>query len=94
MICAQTLVAGVSVSRVARRDDVNANQIFNWLKDPRFMGGGSDEDAVRFCQLRLWLPRATRSNAAPRLAARSRSSLRVAIGCGSAEFMMPRRWPD
>ena len=48
MICAQTRVAGVSVSQVARRYDMNANQIFNWLKDPRFMGGGLDEDDVRF----------------------------------------------
>jgi len=38
MICAQTRVAGVSVARVARRYDVYANQSFNWLKDPRFMG--------------------------------------------------------
>lgn len=36
MICAQTRVSGVSVSQVARRFDVNANQVFNWLKDPRF----------------------------------------------------------
>mgnify|MGYP003700849947 CR=1 FL=1 len=35
-ICRQTSVPGVSVSRVARRYDVNANQVFNWLKDPRF----------------------------------------------------------
>ena len=36
MICAQTRVRGASVSKVARRYDVNANQVFNWLKDPRF----------------------------------------------------------
>ncbi len=36
MICAQTRVSGVSVSQVARRYDVNANQVYNWLKDPRF----------------------------------------------------------
>jgi len=42
MICVQTRLAGVSVSQVARRYDVNANQVFNWLKDPRF---SSDEDA-------------------------------------------------
>jgi len=36
MICAQTRVRGVSVSKVARRYDVNANQVFNWLKEPRF----------------------------------------------------------
>ena len=36
MICAQTRVPGVSVSKVARRYDINANQVFNWLKEPRF----------------------------------------------------------
>ena len=36
MICAQTVVPGVSVAQVARRYDLNANQIFNWLKDPKF----------------------------------------------------------
>ena len=35
-IVAQTQVPGVSVSEVARRYDVNANQVFNWIKDPRF----------------------------------------------------------
>ena len=39
MICGQTRVLGVSVSQVARRYDVNANQVFNWLKDPRFADG-------------------------------------------------------
>ena len=53
MICAQTRVAGVSVSQVARRYDMNANQIFNWLKDPRFMGGGLDEDDVRFLPVEI-----------------------------------------
>ncbi|NSY41612.1 transposase, partial [Leisingera sp. ANG59] len=36
MVCAQTRVPGVSVAQVARRYDVNANQVFNWLKEPRF----------------------------------------------------------
>ena len=36
MICAQTRVPGVSVSQVARRYDVNANLVFNWLKEPCF----------------------------------------------------------
>jgi len=35
-ICLQTQVAGVSVAQVARRYAMNANQIFNWLKDERF----------------------------------------------------------
>ena len=36
IICAQACLPGVSVAQVARRYDVNANQVFNWLKDPRF----------------------------------------------------------
>ena len=35
-IVAQARVPGVSVSQVARRYDVNANQVFNWIRDPRF----------------------------------------------------------
>jgi len=35
-ICLQTQAAGVSVAQVARRYAMNANQIFNWLKDERF----------------------------------------------------------
>lgn len=32
MVVAQSLVAGVSVSRIARDHDVNANQVFAWRK--------------------------------------------------------------
>jgi transposase len=35
-ICQQTIAPGVSVAQVARRYALNANQIFNWLKDSRF----------------------------------------------------------
>ena len=49
MICAQTRVAGVSVAQVARRYDVNANQVFNWLKEPRFAAEADEEqDVPRF----------------------------------------------
>ena len=41
-IVAQTRVPGVSVSRVARRYDVNANMVFKWLRDPRFMPSADD----------------------------------------------------
>jgi transposase len=43
MICAQTRAPGISVSQIARRYDVNANQVFNWLKDTRF---SLDEEGV------------------------------------------------
>lgn len=49
MICAQTTVPGVSVAQVARRFDLNANQIFNWLKDPKFAPDDqADEDEAKF----------------------------------------------
>ena len=36
MICRQARLPGLSVSQVARRYDVNANLVFNWLRDARF----------------------------------------------------------
>tara|TARA_R110002073_G_scaffold297977_2_gene464498 strand:- start:586 stop:957 length:372 start_codon:yes stop_codon:yes gene_type:complete len=48
MICAQTRFPGVSVSQVARRYDVNANQVFNWLKDPLFAAPPDDVDIAMF----------------------------------------------
>lgn len=43
VICAQTRLAGVSVSQVARRYDVNTNLVFTWLRDPRFAGTAEDQ---------------------------------------------------
>ncbi len=53
MICAQTRVAGVSVSQVARRYDVNANQVFNWLKDTRFSLDGETGDQACFLPVEI-----------------------------------------
>jgi len=53
MICAQTRVPGVSVSQVARRYNVNANQVFNWLKDPRFSRSDTVEDAACFLPVEI-----------------------------------------
>ena len=40
---------GVSVAQVARRYAVNANQVFNWLKEPRFAAKADEEqDLPRF----------------------------------------------
>ncbi len=65
MICAQTVVSGVSVAQVARRYDLNANQIFNWLKDPKF---GPDaqaaEDEARFLPVEV-IAKPTRPEAIP-----------------------------
>lgn len=48
MICSQARVPGVSVAQVARRYDLNANQVFNWLKDSRFAPEESTDDSARF----------------------------------------------
>lgn len=42
-IVAQAMAPGVSVAQVARRYDLNANQVFNWARDPRFQ---PSEDAI------------------------------------------------
>lgn len=56
MICAQTRFPGVSVSQVARRYDVNANQVFNWLKDPKFAASPRDDDVARFLPVEIVEP--------------------------------------
>ena len=56
IICAQTRYPGVSVSQVARRYDVNANQVFNWLKDPQFTASPEDTDITRFLPVEVIEP--------------------------------------
>ncbi len=56
MICAQTRFPGVSVSQVARRYDVNANQVFNWLKDPQFAASPEGDDVARFLPVEVVEP--------------------------------------
>lgn len=56
MICAQTRLPGVSVSQVARRYDVNANQVFNWLKTPEFSARPNDDDVARFLPVEVVEP--------------------------------------
>jgi transposase len=53
LICAQTRRAGISVSQVARRYDVNANLVFKWLRDPRFAPDGAAEDEGRFLPVEI-----------------------------------------
>lgn len=47
-ICLQTLAPGVSVAQVALRYAMNANLIFNWLKDPRFAPDGFEVEEPVF----------------------------------------------
>lgn len=54
MICTQTVVPGDSATQVARRYDLNANQIFNWLKDPKFAPGEqADDDEAKFLSVEV-----------------------------------------
>ena len=53
MICAQTRFPGVSVSQVARRYDVNANQVFNWLKDTRLAASDEVDDTACFLPVEI-----------------------------------------
>jgi len=77
MICAQTRFPGVSVSQVARRYDVNANQVFNWLKDPKFAPGSKDADAARFLPVEIVAP--AQSDATPVAVP---GEIEVALVCG------------
>lgn len=52
-ICSQTRVPGVSVAQVARRYALNANQVFNWLKDPRYMVGEDVSAGSRFLPMEI-----------------------------------------
>ncbi len=52
-ICLQTLAPGVSVSQVARRYAMNANQIFNWLKDERFAPSPDETDTAVFLPIEV-----------------------------------------
>ena len=55
-ICRQTTAPGVSVAQVALRYTVNANLIFNWLRDPRYRpapGTGPEEASLRFLPVEI-----------------------------------------
>ena len=53
-ICAQTRVPGVSVAQVARRYSMNANLLFKWLRDPKFVEDfAPDEDDLVFLPVEI-----------------------------------------
>jgi transposase len=55
-ICLQTTAPGVSVAQVALRYTVNANLIFKWLRDPKYLpkpGTGSEEAGLRFLPVEI-----------------------------------------
>ena len=52
-ICQQTTMPGVSVAQVGRRYAVNANLIFKWLKDPRFVPGAIEVEETTFLPVEI-----------------------------------------
>jgi len=56
MICPQTRLPGISVRQVARRYDVNANQVFNWLTNAKFAAGPENEDVTPFLPIEVVEP--------------------------------------
>ncbi|MDG1208294.1 MAG: transposase [Paracoccaceae bacterium] len=55
-ICLQTTAPGVSVAQVARRYSMNANLIFKWLRDTRYVPEVATEDAVTFLPVEVVAP--------------------------------------
>lgn len=53
LICSQTRAPGVSVAQVARRYALNANQVFNWLKDARYAAVDDGDDRSRFLPVEI-----------------------------------------
>ena len=81
MVCAQTRVPGVSVSQVARRYDVNANLVFTWLRDRRFVSRepaeGSPEELGPFLPVQIVEEHEWRH---PATGAQSRIEIDLAVG--------------
>src|SRR3954447_25072293 len=52
-ICRETRAPGVSVAQVARRHVLNANLIFKWLKNPRFVPAAAVEQEPVFLPVEI-----------------------------------------
>ena len=82
-ICLQTLAPGVSVSQVARRYAMNANQIFNWLKDERFVPSPDETEAAAFLPIEVCSePKPLPSVLEPDTACRSHGRVEIALSNG------------
>ena len=52
-VVAETRVSGGSVAAVARRYDINANQVFNWLRDARYLSSSAADEAATFVPVKV-----------------------------------------
>ncbi len=89
LIWRQARVPGISVGQVARRYDVNTNQVFTWLRDPRDRGEvppGLEVADVDARSMAVELVASTGADRAPcapvQDAGASRSLLEVDLVCG------------
>lgn len=89
MICAQTRFPGVSVAQVARRYDVNANQVFNWLKDARFAPSVEDTEAKLFLPVEVVEPTHVETTCDT-----AHGEMVVELACGHRLRITGRYYPD
>ncbi len=81
--CLQTMAPGVSVSQVARRYAMNANQIFNWLKDERFVLSPDETEAGVFLPIEVCgEPKPRPSVSEPDTACGSHGCVEIALSNG------------
>lgn len=85
LICLQTMALGVSVSQVARRYAMNANQIFNWLKDARFAPSTDEAGTSVFLPIEVCGEPTTNplpSVLEPDTACHSHGRVEIVLSCG------------
>jgi transposase len=85
-IVAETLAPGSSVSLVARRHDVNANQVFKWRREIASEQAPAADEIVPMLRWRLCPhnPRALPEHAGePRPQARRSGAIEITFGCGT-----------
>jgi len=81
-ICLQASAPGVSVAQVARRYSMNANLIFNWLRDGRFAPvGDAGGDAV-FLPVEISRPALIEGSPVAETAGAPGGRVRIALACG------------
>ena len=78
-IVAETLEPGSSVSIVARRHDVNANQVFKWRREIAPEQEPAAEESVSLLPVEI-VPKPTSE---PSLRARRSGTIEITFGCGA-----------
>jgi transposase len=88
-IVAETLESGASVSMVARRHDVNANQLFKWRREMDTDQGPAASDRVTMLPVEI-VPEPSE----PRSRARRSGVIEIAFACGTRVSLRGEVWPE